>query len=481
MNSLNRSLVETKQYPTKVLQFGDGNFLRAFIDWMFQELNNQIEFNAGITIVKARPGIGKLRVLNDQNGLYTLFLKGIKDGKVKNEHQIIDCVTEGINPYDHFEHYFSQAANPNLQFLISNTTESGIVFHADDKLSDEPQTSFPAKVTALLYERYKIFKGTPDKGLIFFPCELIENNGEKLKEIILKYADIWGLDTNFKTWIHNHNTFCNTLVDRIVSGHPKHKIEEIQKKMGYTDPLLVEGEQYHLFVVETNNEEVQKRFPAERIGLNVIFTDNLKRYKTIKVRILNGAHTTLVPIAYLYGIDKVRESIEDPIVGEFLKKSITEEIWPTLDFSKEELTNYTNDVIDRFKNPYIEHELMSISLNSISKFKTRVLPSILEYIKRKNELPSNLLFSLASLIAFYRGDRNGTPIALKDDQNILDFFTNIWGETSDYVQMVQEVLSNTDFWGTDLTELDGLQKEVTTHLESIINNGMKTALEVFIK
>ena len=478
MKSLNRDLVKTKELPTKILQFGDGNFLRAFIDWMVHELNHKIDFNAGITVIKARPGKGKLNLLNKQEGLYTLLLNGIKNGVNVNENQIIDCIKKGINPYEDFENYFSEATNPNLEFLVSNTTEAGIVFNPNDKLSDKPQSSFPGKVTAFLYQRFKFFKGDINKGLIFFPCELVDQNGTKLQEIVLKYALLWSLESDFTQWIKNHNIFCNTLVDRIVSGHPKDNISEIQQKLGYKDPLLVVGEQYHLFVIEAP-QIVQEKFPTNKIGLNVIFTKNLKKYKTIKVRILNGAHTTLVPIAYLYGIDKVRESIENKVIETFLKKTIYNEICTTLDYPSEELQKYTHDVLDRFRNPYLEHELMSISLNSISKYKTRVLPSVLEFIKRKDSLPKGLLFSLAALIAFYKGYRNGEAIALKDDQSVLNFFATQWS-TNDSIAVVHATLSNKDFWGIDLTQIIGLEKEVSLHLNSILNYGMKSALENFM-
>lgn len=478
MKLLNRSTVIAKKYPTRILQFGDGNFLRAFIDWIVYELNRVTNFNAGITVVKARPGKGKLEILNNQEGLYTLFLKGVKNGEVKNKHSIIDCINEGINPYDNFEYYFNQAENPNLQFLVSNTTEAGIVFNAGDKLADTPQISFPGKVTAFLYHRFKIFNGDKDKGLIFFPCELIDNNGLKLKEIVLKYAKIWKLESSFISWVINHNFFCNTLVDRIVSGYPKNKINSIQEELGYKDQLIVESEFYHLFVIEASSN-IQKKFPANTIGLNVIFTEDIKKYKTIKVRILNGAHTSLVPLGYLYGLNTVRECLKNTLIKGFLKKLVANEIASTLNFPEEELINYTNDVFDRFENPYLEHELMSISLNSISKFKTRVLPSIIEYIAIKNSLPQYLLFSLSALIVFYKGNRNGIPILLNDDEEVLCFFKKLFESSNNSFTITQAVLSNTDFWETDLTQYQGFHNQVKLYYEVIINKGMKAALKSF--
>ncbi len=478
MKSLNRSTFNTKKYPTKIIQFGDGNFLRAFIDWMVHKLNKTTNFNAGIIVVKARPGKGKLGILNNQDGLYTLFLKGRKNGEVKNKHCIIDCINEGINPYTNFEYYFDQAENPNLQFIISNTTEAGIVFNAEDRLTEKPQTSFPAKVTAFLYQRFKVFNEDKNKGLIFFPCELIDNNGDKLRELVLKYAKIWKLETSFISWVINHNVFCNTLVDRIVSGYPKNRVFSIQENLGYKDELIVESEYYHLFVIEAPSN-IRKKFPADTIGLNVIFTNDIKKYKTIKVRILNGLHTLLVPLGYLFGLNTVRECLENDLIKKFLKKLVTNEINSTLNFPEEELINYTNDVFDRFENPYLEHQLMSISLNSISKFKTRVLPSILEYIAIKNSLPSNLLFSLSALIVFYKGNRNGIPIILNDDDEVLYFFKKLFKSSNNSFAITQAVLSNTNFWETDLTKYQGLHNQVKLYYEVIIKKGMKAALESF--
>lgn len=479
MNSLNRKTVKANTYTERIIQFGEGNFLRAFANWMIHEMNKQAAFDAGVVAIQPIDQ-GLIKMLNDQDGLYTLYLNGIKDGEAISEHEVIDCIQRGINPYENHADYMANAENPDLRFVLSNTTEAGIAYNANDKLTDAPQSSFPGKLTALLYKRFQTFGGASDKGMIVIPCELIDKNGDNLKRIILQYAADWNLGNEFVDWINDDNIFCNTLVDRIVPGYPRDKMDTITQELGYRDNLVVEGEQFHLWVIE-GPESVKEEIPAEACGLNIVFTDNMEPYRTRKVRILNGAHTSLVPVGYLYGIDKVRESLEDQVVGRFLKDVIFNEICPTLDLPKEELEQFSNDVLDRFKNPYLEHALMSISLNSTSKFKTRVLPSILEYIKRKNALPKGLLFSLASLIAFYKGDRNGTPIELKDDQEVLDFFRNLWCNTNNTPEVCQIVLSNTEFWGVDLTQFEGLQKEVTVYLNEIINNGMKNTLENFIR
>ena len=476
MNVLNRKTATVNTYTERILQFGEGNFLRAFANWMIHEMNKKASFDGGVVVVQPIDH-GLIKMLNDQDGLYTLYLNGIKNGEAISEHEIIDCIQRGINPYENYADYLANAENPDLRFVISNTTEAGIAYNADDRLDDAPQSSYPGKLTALLYHRFQFFGGASDKGMIIIPCELIDKNGAHLKRIILQYASDWNLGAPFAGWINEDNIFCNTLVDRIVPGYPRDKMEAITEELGYIDNLVVEGEQFHLWVIE-GPALVKEEFPAEGIGLNIVFTDHMEPYRTRKVRILNGAHTALVPVGYLYGIDYVRESLEDDVVGGFIKAIIFNEICPTLDLSKDALESFSNHVLDRFRNPYLEHALMSISLNAISKYKTRVLPSVLEYINRKDALPQGLLFSLASLIAFYKGERNGYTIPLKDDQSVLDFFAAQWA-TGNSASVVKATLENTSFWGTDLTQFDKLLETVTAYLEAILNNGMKEALNRF--
>ena len=478
MNVLSRNTVQADSFTERILQFGEGNFLRAFANWMIHEMNHKANFDAGAVVIQPIAN-GLIKTLNNQDGLYTLYMNGIKNGEVLSERKVVDCIQRGINPYEDYDAYLANAENPNLRFVISNTTEAGISYNPEDNLEDAPQASFPGKLTALLYKRFHFFNGASEKGLIVIPCELIDRNGDNLKKIVLQYATDWNLDKGFVSWINNDNIFCNTLVDRIVPGYPRDKIDNITEELGYIDNLVVEGEQFHLWVIEAP-ESVKNEIPAKTCGLNIVFTNNMEPYRTRKVRILNGAHTSLVPVSYLYGIDKVRESIEDQVVGKFIQDAIFEEICPTLDLPKQELKQFSNAVLERFRNPYLEHDLISISLNSISKYKTRVLPSILEYIKRENTLPKRLLFSLAALIAFYRGNRNGVNIPLKDDQSVLDFFAAQW-IAFDVKAIAKATLQNVDFWGQDLTQFSGLLEEVTTSLNAITKHGMKEALNNFMK
>lgn len=478
MNLSKEVYKEFKKYPEKILQFGEGNFLRAFVDWKVDKMNKEADFNSGVVVVQPLEN-GLIDMLNKQDGLYTLYLNGIKDGKVASEHSVINCITKGINTYTNYDEYLSVAENPELRFVISNTTEAGIAFDEKDQLEDRPQKSFPGKLTALLYHRYKTFNGDKEKGFVFIPCELIEKNGDKLKETILKFIELWKLEEGFKQWIEEGNTFCNSLVDRIVPGYPRERIQEINSELGYEDNLVVEAEPFHLWVIE-GPAWVKDEFPTDKVGLNVLFVDDMTPYRTRKVRILNGAHTSMVPVAYLYGIDTVREAVEDDIIGKFTKDTIFEEIIPTLDLPQEELEAFANAVLDRFRNPFIKHELMSISLNSMSKFETRVLPSILEYQNRKEQLPQKLTFSLAALIAFYKGERNGEKIALADDAEILAQYESLWanydGSQEQLETIAGTILANEKVWKMDLNQVVGLTDAVTAHLVKIQELGMKKAV-----
>jgi tagaturonate reductase len=464
--TLNRTTANiTTQRPVKVLQFGEGNFLRAFTDWIIDVMNEKTSFNGAIDIIQPiNAGIAHL--INRQQGLYHVLLNGIQGGSQVKESRLITSVTSAQNPYEDYALYLKNGENPDLEFIISNTTEAGITFDAADTSADTLSNSFPGKLTALLYHRYVYFNGAADKGLIFLPCELIEKNGEALRDTILQYARHWNLPAGFAEWIKEHNTFCNTLVDRIVPGFPKDTIAEIQEELGFEDNLVVTAEPFHLWVIE-GPEAVSKAFPAVEAGLQVKFVADMTPYRTRKVRILNGAHTALVPVAYLHGLRTVRDSVENAYTGAFLKQTIFEEIIPTLDLSAEELQQFASDVIERFQNPSIRHELISIALNSVSKYKVRVLPSVLEYSNRTGQLPENLLHSLAALIVFYKGSWRGEQIALNDSQEVLSFMADVWAGNQPQT-VTSKVLANVHFWDTDLTQVEGLEEKVTAYISQLL-------------
>ncbi|GAB3533850.1 tagaturonate reductase [Pontibacter brevis] len=467
MKPLNRQTASiTTQRPVKVLQYGEGNFLRGYIDWMIDVLNEKTDFNGNVDVVQPRDRHRTtIKALKQQDGLFHVLLNGIQGGKPTQEKRLISCIASALNPYDDYAAYLKRGENPDLQFVFSNTTEAGIAYDENDKSASTISTSFPGKLTALLHHRFQHFKGAPDKGLIVIPTELIEKNGEALKHIVLRYAQEWQLSEEFSNWVNDSNTFCNTLVDRIVPGFPHETIKEIQQELGYEDQLVVTAEPYHLLVIEAP-ESVKKAFPTEEAGLQVKFVPDLTPYRTTKVRILNGAHTALVPVAYLHGLRTVREAVENEHTGTFIREAIAEEIIPTLDLPEEELQQFANDVIERFQNPFIRHELLSIALNAVSKYKVRVLPSVLEYHKRTGKLPERLLHSLAALILFYKGEWNGKNILLNDAPEVLSFFRNTWLQHK-APDVVQAVLSNTSLWDTDLTKIDGLTAMVTEQVKQL--------------
>lgn len=466
-------------YPEKIIQFGEGNFLRAFVNWITDTMNKNELFNGSAVVVQPIQH-GMVKELNAQNGLYTLYLRGIKDKKAVSEHTVVESISRGINPYEDFSEYEALALLPEARFVISNTTEAGITVNPEDKLDDAPPSSFPAKVTSMLYKRYSHFNGDKSKGFIFLPCELIDKNGEKLKESILEYIKLWNLEDKFKEWVCENSVFCNTLVDRIVPGYPRDRMEEIRQELGYEDNLVVEAEQFHLWVIE-GPSIVKEEFPADKAGLNVLFVDDLTPYRTQKVRVLNGAHTTMVPVSYLYGLDTVRESVEHEVIGKWINEAIFQEIVPVLPLPVEQVKQYSNDVIDRFTNPFVKHYLMSISLNSMSKYETRVLPTLIEYNEANGKLPEKLVFSLASLMAFYKGYRGEQDIDLKDDEDILELYKNVWtkydAKQIELSQVVEEVLAYKKNWKIDLNTISGLKDKVTEYLKVILEQGMEEAIK----
>lgn len=416
------------QRTERVIQFGEGGFLRGFADWIIQLTNEATDFDASVVVVQPIEQ-GMCAKLEEQNCVYTHIMRGMKNGVPTVEKKIVDVISRTVEPFKDWNAYLKLAENPDFRFVISNTTESGICFNGEDKAENAPNVTFPAKVALLLKKRFELGL----KGFIFLPCELIDKNGATLKQYIIDYAKLWGWSSDFCAWVEHDNIFCNTLVDRIVTGYPRG--ENID--LGYEDNMLNTSELFHLWVIE-GPQQVGVEFPFNKTGLNVILTDNMTPYRTRKVRILNGSHTSMIPFAMLEGLETVGDCMADEKMSKFLRGCLFEEIIPTLDLPEEELLDYANNVLERFRNPYIRHLCSSICLNSVSKFKVRVLPSILEYIKRKNEMPKYLILSFAKLIEFYK---NGTPI---DDPAIIEEM-----KKSD----IPAILANKAFWDEDLSFL----------------------------
>lgn len=393
--------------PERIIQFGEGVFLRGFFDDFIQQLNDQNIYNGSIVVIQPRNG-NNIDILNRQKGQYNLFLQGLENGEKKIIHRKINCISRGINTYTEFDHYLNLATQKELRFIVSNTTESGIQVNPADLLSDEPASTFPGKLTQLLLARFTL-KG---QGFIVLPCELIDKNGSRLKKAVLDYAQLWNLPIAFTQWIHDENIFLNTLVDRIVTGYPTLDDDVYEKRIGYHDALINTAELYHLWVIEGN---IESELPLQASGLNVIYTDQLDRYKERKVRILNGAHTCLVPIALSFGYSEVKESLENVDVSEFIHHLIFDEIIPTLDCPQDECIQYAHSVLERFNNPYLHHKLSSIALNSFDKFKVRVIPSILMYQTKYKKLPQYLMQAFDAFYEFYQTQ------SVQDDPKIVEF------------------------------------------------------------
>lgn len=470
-------------YKEKVLQFGEGNFLRAFTDWMIDGANDAGAYAGSVVLVQPiAQGLGTM--LNAQDNLYTLVMQGLENGEKTQRKAVISSVSRTLNPYEDFEAYFSLARSEDLEVVISNTTEAGISYSPGNTLADRPQSAFPAKVCAFLYERYTHFNGDRAKGLLFLPVELIDNNGRELKRIVLEYAREWDLPMDFQVWVEEANTFASTLVDRIVTGYPRGEIDAYQEMLGYEDNLLVTSELFNLWVIESD-KDYSAKFPVHASGANVIWTKDVTPYKKRKVRILNGAHTASVLAAYLADHDTVLEMMEDPAFAGYLSNLVHGEVIPGIDLPEEELKAFAEAVFQRFKNPYIKHRLLDISLNSVSKFTARCLPSLKDAAARTGEAPAHLSFALAALLAFYRieeedgaffGKRGTETYPVRDDLPVLEFMAKTWKDTADAKTLTQAVLENAALWGEDLTEIPGLFAAVAAHLDTLLSQGVHAAL-----
>ena len=478
MKPLNRKTAEANQYPTRIIQFGEGNFLRAFVDWIVWNTNQKTDFNAGVVVVQPIEK-GMVEVLNSQDGLYHVNLQGIDKGEAVDSIQMIDVINGGLNPYTQNEEYMALAEDPNIRFVISNTTEAGIAFDPSCKLEDKPASSYPGKLTQLLYRRYTHFNGDKSKGFIILPCELIFLNGKELKKCIYQYIDLWNLGEGFKTWFEEACGVYCTLVDRIVPGYTKDTIEQIHERIGYSDNLVVKGEIFHLWVIEAP-ESVAAEFPADKAGLNVLFVPSEAPYHERKVTLLNGPHTVLSPVGYLSGLDTVKQCVEDPEVGAFVKKVMYEELMETLNLPKPELQAFADSVVERFVNPYVKHFVTSIMLNSFPKYKTRDLPGLKTYLERKGELPKGLVLGLAGIITYYKGGfRGDVEIVPNDDAAIVELLKNLWA-TGDVRKVAEGVLAAEFIWGEDLNAVPGLTDLLTADLALIQNEGMRAAVKSVI-
>jgi tagaturonate reductase len=461
----------------KIILFGEGNFLRAFIGFIIEKLNVTTDFNGLITSVQPiEKGLGEL--INSQNGLYTIITKGVLNKKTINTFELIHILKEVINPYNDYEKYNKLATDKNYQIIISNTTEAGISCDDNDNFDDEPPKSYPAKLTKLLFNRYK----AKLNGFIFLPCELIENNGEVLKKTILQTAKKWQLSSEFIQWIKNENIFCSTLVDRIVPGYPKNDSDEICQKIGYTDKLLVNTEPFLLWVIKCLAQEKQKILnviPLDKFNDgNIIFTENLDTFRQRKVKLLNGPHTFMVPLGLLSNIETVKQVLENADLNELVKKVMKNEICPTIDLPENELENYSKSILERFSNPFVEHKLESIVLNSLSKWVTRLLPTLKTYYTKYNKLPQGIVFSYSALLQMYA---NADNYPVQDNEEFVNKIKNAFVNEKDVLNAVKNILSMENIWGENLDKIPNFSKNITYNIELIRNTGIKDAIKKTLK
>ncbi len=454
--------------------------MRGFTDYVIDVINKNSDFQGGIANIKATPSGNSFNQFEEQNNLYTLFIRGIKKGEVIDEKHLISSIQTSINPYEEYQAYLDLAHQEELAFVFSNTTESGIVFDPNETYdASKAALNFPAKLTALLFERFKHFNGDASKGLTIIPCELIENNAGILKKYIIQYAELWKLGHDFIQWIEEANSFHNTLVDRIVPGYPKEGTEFYTDQLDYEDQLMVVSEAFLLWVIEAD-EQLLTKIPFDKANEQILLVKDLSPYRLSKVRILNGSHTLMVPFSIMSGLDTVSSAIDNTFTFSIINRALYDEIIPSLPMDQEELKGYASDVLDRFKNPFLKHFLSSIALNSVDKFKVRNLPTLLEYVNTNQALPKNLTFAFACLIKFYKGSYKGIELPVQDDPITVEKFNQIW-QNNDYHQIAKLVLSDKSIWGQDLTKIDQLTSSISTLLYLLNDTDIETAYQTFMK
>ena len=479
MKELNKQTTNVNQRPERIIQFGEGNFLRAFVDWIIWNMNEKTDFNSSVVVVQPIEK-GMVDLLNKQDNLYHVNLQGLDKGKAVNSLEMIDVISRSLNPYSQFDEFMKLAEQPEMRFVISNTTEAGITFDPACRPDDAPASSYPGKLTQLLYHRFQTFKGDKSKGLIIFPCELIFLNGHKLKETIYQYIELWNLGEDFKQWFEEACGVYATLVDRIVPGFPRKDIDTIKSFLQYNDNLVVQAEIFHLWVIEAL-QEVAKEFPADKAGLNVLFVPSEAPYHERKVTLLNGPHTVLSPVAYLSGINIVRDACQHPVVGKYIHKVMFEELMETLNLPKPELEKFANDVLERFNNPFVDHQVTSIMLNSFPKYETRDLPGLKEYLKRNGCLPEGLVLGLAAIITYYKGGKraDGADITPNDAPEIIALLQALW-TTGSTRTIAKKVLASSVIWKEDLNLIPGLTDRIVYYLDALQEKGMLAVVEDLI-
>ncbi|WP_114792048.1 tagaturonate reductase [Niabella yanshanensis] len=474
MKPLNKTTVEKPVYPVKIMQFGEGNFLRAFVDWMIDKANNDGIMDHGIALVQPIGG-GEVvkQIFEKQDNLYHVYLEGIKDKQPVKEVALIKSITDIINPYTEYKKYEELFLNEGLELIFSNTTEAGIRYEEGDDLNAEPPKSFPAKMTALLHKRFQKFNGDAAKGLQIVCCELIEDNGSTLREFVIKHAQANNLGDAFINWVKTANHFYDTLVDRIVPGFPKETIKEIQEEIGFEDNLVVKGEYFHVWAIG-GDSSIKEKLPLDKAGLNVLFMDDIRPFRAKKVRVLNGAHTAMVPVALQLGCETVMDAFNTPEVEQFINRMVAEEVLPGIGEDPEELKAFAAKILERFYNPYLKHYLKDISLNSLSKWETRDFPTVADNYNKLGKQAKLTTFSLAALLVLYSG-QSEVSFTPNDTPEFVQFIQSTFNK-EDIKGWVNGIISNDKIWTAPLKNLPGFTDEVAALVETILSKGMKAAV-----
>lgn len=478
MRVLDYTAVDRTERPVRVLQFGEGNFLRAFVDWMVDIANECGVLDTSVAVVSPRfKNNAGICALKAQDGLYHVCLEGIEGGRPSKSSRLITCIADAFSPAEDFKRYESYILSPELRFVVSNTTEAGIRYEQDDVRSETPVT-FPGKVTSMLYRRFRHFDGSPERGLIFLCCELIEDNGSTLREYVVRHAENAGLEPEFIRWVKDACIFCDTLVDRIVPGFPHDTIDDVKEELGYDDNMVVKGELYHIWAIGGEGyERVREEWPLDKAGLNVLFMPSIKSFRDKKVRILNGSHTGMVPVALQLGCDTVLDAFSNEDVNRFVNGMVDREVIPMIDEDPSEVKRFADGILERFYNPYIRHFLKSIALNSLSKWEARNFPTVADWWSRRGLHAEAELFTFASLMALYAPDSGFEP---EDNAEHLAIIRDAWSAGGDYRDIVRRIVGSGIFVNDFETSVPGFSDKVAGYLSVIKADGMAVALKNFL-
>ena len=466
---------ELLDLPERVVQFGTGGFHRGFIDYFIDAANRQGKFGGRIVAVSST-GSGRVDSLNDQNGLYTLVTEGLENGRATREFRLVSSLSRAVDAVEQWDEVLELARNPDLELVVSNTTEVGIEDDPDD-VPGTPPGSFPGKLTLFLAERALAFELSRDAGLTVVPCELIDHNADRLRSLVLGLARRWNLGAGVIGWIERNVIFCNSLVDRIVPGTPSgERLQAFEDLLGYRDEMLTVCEPYHLFAIEVRGESPEELRFAEA-DLGVVLAGDIEPYRLRKMRLLNGAHTLLAPLALQCGVSTVHEAVSDDLIGAFLRRTMYDELVRSLDVPG--AGTFAREVVERFSNPFLAHPLFAITLHGTTKLRVRVVPSIVEFTEREGRAPDLIAFGFAAYLLFLRGELHeerrtaGLPVPA-DEQGMR--IQDLWNGKRTPEAVALEACRMEDLWGVDLTRLSDFAQRVASHLTNIERGGVRSPL-----